>query len=107
MGTRRTAARSCGRRESSTRPFAAEIQSGAIRSADHASSCCRSCAVNRQMPLEVESDLRRHCPGRYVMRPGEGRQEVVERDLVGDIDGCDLKAPLVFLAMEKVVIAHC
>src|SRR5882724_6242222 len=51
-------------------------------------------------PLEVKPNLCRHRTRCHVVRSGEGGQEVVERNLVGDVDGCDLKAPLVFLTAE-------
>src|SRR6266550_5198361 len=60
---------------------------------------------HRRCLLEVKPNLCRHRSRCHVVRSGEGGQEVVERDLVGDVDGCDLKAPLVFLTAEKVVIA--
>ena len=40
------------------------------------------------------------------MRAAEGGQEIVERLLVGDVDGGQLQAPFVFVVMEHVVFAH-
>src|ERR1700716_4186160 len=40
------------------------------------------------------------------MRTRERRQEVIKRDLVGHIYGGDLKAPLISLTVEEIVIAH-
>ena len=43
---------------------------------------------------------------RDVVRAAEGGEEVVERVLVGQIDDRELRAPLVPVAMEDVVVAH-
>lgn len=56
--------------------------------------------------LEVKSQLGRHRTGRNVVCAAEGRQEVVERHFVRQIDGCKPQTPLVSVAMEEVVVAH-
>jgi len=40
------------------------------------------------------------------VRAAERGQEVVERGLVGDVDGGDLEAPLVLVGVEQIVISH-
>ena len=54
--------------------------------------------------LEVKPELRGQRSWRHVMRPAEGRQEVVERVFVGHIDDCELRAPFVLVAMEQIVM---
>jgi len=54
--------------------------------------------------LEVESDLSRKRTRRYVVRAAEGREEVVERVLVGDVDCSELETHLVLIAAEDVVV---
>ena len=41
------------------------------------------------------------------MRPAEGRQEVIQRQFVGDVDGGKRETPFVTFAFEQVVVAHC
>ena len=55
--------------------------------------------------LEVESDLSRKRTRRYVVRAAEGREEVVERVLVGQVDRCELEAHLVLIPAEDVVMS--
>ena len=43
---------------------------------------------------------------RDVMRSGESGEEVIERVLVGDIDGSEPEAPLVPFTVEEVVYAE-
>lgn len=45
--------------------------------------------------LEVEVDLGGDGPRRHVVRAAEGREEVIERVSVGEIDGRNLRAQLV------------
>src|SRR5208283_5610829 len=56
--------------------------------------------------LKVEADGYRQRARGDVMRPAEGRKEVIERILVGQIDGRQAKAPFALLAVEKVVVSH-
>lgn len=44
-------------------------------------------ALSTDLCLEVESKLRRVAPWRYVVRPTEGRQKVIEGNLIAQIDG--------------------
>jgi hypothetical protein len=39
------------------------------------------------------------------VRPAECGQEVIQRSLVRQIDSCDLETPLVFVAVEQIVMA--
>ena len=56
--------------------------------------------------LEVEPELHRQGPRRHVVRPAKGRQEVVQRIVVRQVDGRELKAPLVSVSHQEVVIAY-
>jgi hypothetical protein len=56
--------------------------------------------------LEVESDLSRKRPRRYVVRATEGGEEVVQRLLVRHIDGREAQTPPVVVAAEEVVVPH-
>ena len=55
--------------------------------------------------LEVESDLSRKRTRRYVVRAAEGREEVVECVLVGQVDRCELQTHLVLVTAEDVVVS--
>ena len=55
--------------------------------------------------LEVKSDLSRQCARRDVVRAAEGRKEVVECVLVGQVDRCELETDLVLVAAEQVVMS--
>ncbi len=56
--------------------------------------------------LKVKPELSRQRARRYVMRATEGGQEVIQHIIVGDIDGGELKTPLVAVAVENVVVTH-
>src|SRR5271166_4207823 len=56
--------------------------------------------------LEVKSQLGRQRPRRHVMRAAEGRKKVVQRVLVGDVDGRQLQADFVLVAMKHIVVSH-
>src|SRR5277367_4185351 len=56
--------------------------------------------------LEVEAELHGFRPRRHVVRAAERREEVIQRGLVGDVDGRKAQAPLVPIAMEQIVVAH-
>jgi len=45
-------------------------------------------------------------PRRHEVRPAERGQEVVESNFVGDIDGCQAKAPLVLVAAKEIVVSY-
>ena len=45
-------------------------------------------------------------PRRKKVRPAESGQEIIERNLIGDIDRGHAQAPLVLVAMKKIVISH-
>jgi hypothetical protein len=53
----------------------------------------------------MESDLARNRPRRYIVRATKGGEEVVEHVIIGKVDHGNARAPLVFLAVEDVVIA--
>jgi hypothetical protein len=52
----------------------------------------------------MEGQFRSQGSRRYVVSSRERRQKVVERDLICDVDGRQLNAPLVFVTTEDVVI---
>ena len=54
----------------------------------------------------MEAQLRRQRARRHVVRSAEGGKEVIERHLVGHVDGRKPQAPLVTVAVEQVVVAH-
>src|SRR6185437_3654381 len=56
--------------------------------------------------LEVESDLGGQGTRSYVMRATEGREEVIERVFIGDVDAGQAEAPSVAVAGEEVVRAE-
>src|SRR5258706_2403389 len=60
----------------------------------------------KRFSLEVQSDLRRHSAWRDIVRPAERRKKVIERVLVGQVDGGQLRAHLVLVAMEHIVMSH-
>ena len=41
------------------------------------------------------------------MRPAERGQEIIKRNLVGDVNRGHAEAPLVLVAAKQIVIAHC
>jgi hypothetical protein len=55
--------------------------------------------------LEVEPEFDRLGSRRYIVGAAEGRQKVVQRRLVCQIDDRESQAPLVAVAMEKVIVA--
>jgi hypothetical protein len=64
-------------------------------------SCLATCSG-----LEVESDLGRQGARRHIVRPAEGGKEVVECVFVRDVDGGELQADFVLVAMKYVVVPH-
>jgi hypothetical protein len=56
--------------------------------------------------LEVEPELSRQRARRHIVRPAEGREEVIERQFVGDVDGGKRETPFVTFAFKLVVVAH-
>jgi len=54
----------------------------------------------------VEPNLRRQRARRHIVRPAEGRKEVIQRRLVSHVDGGKRKTPFVMIALEQVVVAH-
>ena len=59
-----------------------------------------------RLRLEVEPQFHRKGSWRHVVRSTEGGKKVIERHLVGQVDGREAQAPLTFVAAEKVVVAH-
>ena len=57
-----------------------------------------------QPALEVKSDLRRQRPRRHIMRPTEGRQKIVERIFIRDVDRGKPQAHFVLVAVEHIVM---
>ena len=55
--------------------------------------------------LEVQRNLRRQRPRGYIVRSAEGREEVVQRVLVRDVDRGQVEVHLVVFLMEDVVLA--
>ena len=55
--------------------------------------------------LEMESDGRGDGARRHIVGSAEGREEVVQRFLVGQIDDCQARAPFISVAVEDVVVA--
>lgn len=60
--------------------------------------------INGEFLLEVESDLRRQCTRRNVVRTAEGGKKVVQSVLVCDVDGRELETHFVFIAAKQVVM---
>src|SRR5712671_6678442 len=56
--------------------------------------------------LEMKSDLTRDAARSHEVSPAEGGKEVVKRDLIGEVDGCQARAPLVMLASEQIVMPN-
>ena len=56
--------------------------------------------------LKVETHLGRVGSRRNEMGSTESREEVVERDLVGQIDNREAQAPLIAISVEEIVFAH-
>lgn len=56
--------------------------------------------------LEVERNLGSQRARSYIVGAAEGREEVVQGVLVGDIDGCQIEINLVALGVEEVVFAE-
>ena len=56
--------------------------------------------------LEVEAEFGRVRPRRHKMRSAERGKKIVERRLVGQVDGRESQAPFVVIATEQVVVAH-
>ena len=54
--------------------------------------------------LEVEADRSRNGAWCYIMCAAERRQKVVQRVVVPNVDEVHLRAPLVSVALEKIVI---
>ena len=57
--------------------------------------------------LEVKTQLGGVTPWRYEVCAAKGGQEIVERNLVGDVYGRQPQAPLVFVSAKNVVVSHC
>lgn len=57
--------------------------------------------------LEVKTQLGRVTPWRYEVRAAKRGQEIVERNLVGDVYGRQPEAPLVLVSAKNVVVSHC
>ena len=55
--------------------------------------------------LEVERDGSGDRPRRYIMRTAEGREIVVERHFVGQVDHRNTSAPLISFTVEEIVVA--
>ena len=56
--------------------------------------------------LEMKAEFRRVAARRHKVRSTERRQEVIKRGLIRQVDDREAQAPLVVVAMEKVVISH-
>src|SRR5882672_10419712 len=56
--------------------------------------------------LEVEAQFGRIRPRRHKMRSAERGEKIVERHLVGQVDGRQAQTPLVTVAMEEVIISN-
>lgn len=54
--------------------------------------------------LEVEAYLSCQGPWLHVMRAAERGQEVVQRVLVGHVNGSELQTPLVSIALKQIVV---
>lgn len=48
----------------------------------------------------MESQLSRQRPRRHLVRPAEGRKEVIQRLFVGYVNGRQREAPFVTIAFE-------
>ena len=56
--------------------------------------------------LEVKPELSRQGARRHVMRSAEGREKVIQRQFVGDVDGGKRKTPFVVVAFEQIIVAY-
>ena len=54
----------------------------------------------------MEAQLRREGARCDVVRAAEGGEEVIECNAIRNVDGSQLKADLVFISVEKIVVAH-
>ena len=61
-------------------------------------------AENRD--LEVEPDGPAHRSRSHIVRSAEGRKKIVQRVFVRQVHHRQARAPLVFFAVEEVVVAH-
>ena len=55
---------------------------------------------------EMETELSRQRARCDVVRAAEGGEEVVERVLIGQVDGGKRQTPFVLLPVEEIVVAH-
>ena len=55
--------------------------------------------------LEVETDFGAQRSRGHIVRPAERRKEVVNRFLVGHVDGLQAQAPFVTVAAKQIVVA--
>jgi hypothetical protein len=62
----------------------------------------RSCF--EEFLLKMESQLRRQCTWRHIMRAAERGKKVVEGEFIGDVDRCQLQTDFVFIATEQIVV---
>src|ERR1700756_4170671 len=62
-------------------------------------------AASSRNRLEVKAELGRVSPWRQKVSAAKGRQEIVKRNFVGDIDRGYTKAPLVLVAMKDIVLS--
>ena len=51
-----------------------------------------------ELLLEVEAELSRQGARRHIMRSAEGREEIILRQSVSNVDGSKRKAPFVMIA---------
>lgn len=54
----------------------------------------------------MESEFGCQAARGYVVRAAESGEEVIQSVFVREIDNCELSAPLVPFAMEKIVVAQ-
>src|ERR1700721_2875275 len=66
----------------------------------------RTCIAAPSPDLKVESDGRGHCARRNVMRSAEGGEEVVKRLFVRHVHNRNACAPLLLLAVKKVLVSQ-
>ena len=59
-----------------------------------------------EQALEMKRQFRRQRPRRYVVRAAEGGKKVVQRFLVHYVDGRNLQAHFIAVAVEKIVVAN-
>ena len=62
--------------------------------------------VLSRMALEMEAKLHGFRARSKIVSSAERGQEIVERNLVGYVDRCQPKAPLVLVTTKNVVISH-